>query len=317
MIRGASSVVGRLTLSEGRASLSGQSALEYHPDQPDTARVLPRTAQPTRVPSSPSVTEERRRCPFRPRSSSSTAGSSASRTDVYNLLRPLLKQTVSYRYNRGRELVANGTGWVERIVVDHPEISTYFTPLSICLNVDSFEHLEFETRADQLIVYRSSRVTRASTLEFAPLGASPEPPAAPPARVRHERLRADGAAGPRIARGRVGGAWVCAPEDSHPSDACRCITGRVAGRGGYAATDITGGTPSTGPDVASRRQDASRPRDACTCITLPDVMQPWASRAAVPPEAARPPRGGAVHGAGCSCLTPVAPASQCPRSPRT
>lgn len=98
-----------------------------------------------------------------------------SRTDVYNLLRPLLKQTVSYRYNRGRDVVANGTGWVERIVVDHPEISSYFTPLSICLNVDSFEHLEFETRADQLIVYRLVQGDESVTLEFAPLGASPEP----------------------------------------------------------------------------------------------------------------------------------------------
>ena len=30
----------------------------------------------------------------------------SSRTDMQNLLRPLLKQTVSYRYLRGRELVA-------------------------------------------------------------------------------------------------------------------------------------------------------------------------------------------------------------------
>ena len=97
-----------------------------------------------------------------------------SRTDVYNLLRPLLKQTVSYRYNRGRDVVANGTGWVERIVVDHPEISSYFTPLSICLNVDSFEHLEFETRADQLIAYRLVQGDESVTLEFAPLGSSPE-----------------------------------------------------------------------------------------------------------------------------------------------
>ena len=71
-------------------------------------------------------------------------------TDIYNLLRPLLKQTVSYRYFRGGSVVSNGTGWVERIVVDRPEVSTFFTPLSICLNIDSFEHLEFETRPDQL-----------------------------------------------------------------------------------------------------------------------------------------------------------------------
>ncbi len=93
----------------------------------------------------------------------------SSRTDVYNLLRPLLKQTVTYRYFRGRELVSQGAGWVERIVADHPEISTYFTPLSICVNIDSFEHLEFETRADQLLVYRLIQGDEVIILEFAPL----------------------------------------------------------------------------------------------------------------------------------------------------
>jgi hypothetical protein len=95
----------------------------------------------------------------------------SSRADVYNLLRPLLKQTVSYRYQRGREVVAEGAGWVERIVVDHPEISTYFTPLSICLNIDSFEHLEFETRPDQLLVYTLVQGDESVQIEFAPIGA--------------------------------------------------------------------------------------------------------------------------------------------------
>jgi hypothetical protein len=103
----------------------------------------------------------------------------SSRTDVYNLLRPLLKQTVTYRYLRGRELIANGAGWVERIVSDHPEISTYFTPLAICLNIDSFEHLEFETRPDQLLVYRLVQGDESIVLEFAPVSAAaaqfPEP----------------------------------------------------------------------------------------------------------------------------------------------
>jgi hypothetical protein len=92
----------------------------------------------------------------------------SSRTDVYNLLRPLLKQTVTYRYFRGRDLVSNGAGWVERIVSDHPEISTYFTPLAICLNIDSFEHLEFETRPDQLLVYRLVQGSESIVLEFVP-----------------------------------------------------------------------------------------------------------------------------------------------------
>ena len=101
----------------------------------------------------------------------------SSRTDLYNLLRPLLKQTVTYRYLRGHEVVSHGTGWVERIVLDHPEASTYFTPLSICLNIDSFEHLEFDTRPDQLLVYTLVQGDERVVLEFAPIGDDgPEPP---------------------------------------------------------------------------------------------------------------------------------------------
>ena len=103
----------------------------------------------------------------------------SSRIDLYHLLRPLLKQTVSYRYHRGRELVAHGTGWVERIVVDHPEVSSYFTPLSICLNVDSFEHLEFETRPDQLLVYTLVQGDERVELEFTALAPSGDAPFAP------------------------------------------------------------------------------------------------------------------------------------------
>ena len=75
------------------------------------------------------------------------------RADMLNLLRPLLKQTVTYAYLRGGEIVASGTGWIERIVMDEPETSTYFTPLVVCINIDSFEHLEFDTRPDQLLSY--------------------------------------------------------------------------------------------------------------------------------------------------------------------
>ena len=91
-------------------------------------------------------------------------------TDIYNLLRPLLKQTVSYRYFRAGTMISNGTGWVERIVVDRPEVSTFFTPLSICLNIDSFEHLEFETRPDQLIIYTLVQGDERIVVEFAPVG---------------------------------------------------------------------------------------------------------------------------------------------------
>ena len=94
----------------------------------------------------------------------------SSRTDMLHLLRPLLKQTVTYRYVRGREVVSHGTGWVERIVTDAPDTSTYFTPLAITLNIDSFEHLEFETRPDQLLVYTLVQGDERVVVEFAPVG---------------------------------------------------------------------------------------------------------------------------------------------------
>jgi hypothetical protein len=94
----------------------------------------------------------------------------SSRTDLLNVLRPLEKQTVAYRYYRGHELVQHGLGWVERIVGNDPETSTFFTPLSICLNVDSFEHLEFETRPDQLLSYRLVQGDEAVVIDFAPAG---------------------------------------------------------------------------------------------------------------------------------------------------
>jgi hypothetical protein len=98
----------------------------------------------------------------------------SSRTDMLHLLRPLLKQTITYRYQRGREVVAHGTGWVERIVTDAPDTSTYFTPLAITLNIDSFEHLEFETRPDQLLVYVLVQGDERVIVEFAPIGAGGE-----------------------------------------------------------------------------------------------------------------------------------------------
>ena len=121
-----------------------------------------------------------------------------SRTDIQHLLRPILKQTVSYRFLRGRELVAHGTGWVERIVADEPEMSTYFTPISIAINVDSFEHLEFETRPDQLLVYTLVQGDERVVIEFVPGVGDEEGPAAPrQLELDMARLRADGAAGPR------------------------------------------------------------------------------------------------------------------------
>jgi hypothetical protein len=101
------------------------------------------------------------------------------RRDMLNVLRPLHKQTVAYRYFRGRELVANGTGWVERIVGDNPEVSTYFTPLAICVNVDSFEHLEFDTRPDQLLVYVLTQGDERVILEFVPSASEAPSPLEP------------------------------------------------------------------------------------------------------------------------------------------
>jgi hypothetical protein len=91
-----------------------------------------------------------------------------SRADVQHLLGPILRQTVSYRFLRGREMVAHGTGWVERIVADEPDVSTFFTPISITINVDSFEHLEFETRPDQLLVYTLVQGDERVVIEFVP-----------------------------------------------------------------------------------------------------------------------------------------------------
>lgn len=96
--------------------------------------------------------------------------------DIYHLLRPLLKQTVTYRYRRGGTPVAQGTGWVERIVRNESEVSTYFTPLSICINVDSFEHLEFETRPDQLLTYTLVQGDERVVLEFAPVARETDEP---------------------------------------------------------------------------------------------------------------------------------------------
>jgi hypothetical protein len=90
-----------------------------------------------------------------------------NKTDIYNILRPLLKQTVTYTYFRGAQAESSGTGWVERVVVDNPEIASYFTPLSICVNLDSFDYLQFDTTSDQLLVYTLVIGSERVVLEFA------------------------------------------------------------------------------------------------------------------------------------------------------
>lgn len=93
-----------------------------------------------------------------------------ARSDIYNILRPLLKQTVTYTYFRGTKIESRGTGWVERIVVDHPEVASYFTPLAICLNLDSFDYLQFDTTSEQLLVYTLVIGSERVVLEFAAAG---------------------------------------------------------------------------------------------------------------------------------------------------
>lgn len=94
-----------------------------------------------------------------------------AKSDIYNILRPLLKQTVSYTYHRGPRIESSGTGWVERIVVDHPDVASYFTPLAICVNLDSFDYLQFDTTSDQLLVYTLVIGNERVVLEFAAGGA--------------------------------------------------------------------------------------------------------------------------------------------------
>jgi hypothetical protein len=93
------------------------------------------------------------------------------KSDIYNILRPLLKQTVSYTYSRGSKVESSGTGWVERLVVDHPDVASYFTPLAICINLDSFDYLQFDTTGEQLLVYTLVIGNERVVLEFAAGGA--------------------------------------------------------------------------------------------------------------------------------------------------
>ena len=94
-----------------------------------------------------------------------------AKSDIFNILRPLLKQTVSYTYYRGTKVESSGTGWVERIVVDHPDVASYFTPLAICVNLDSFDYLQFDTTSDQLLVYTLTIGNERVVLEFSAGGA--------------------------------------------------------------------------------------------------------------------------------------------------
>lgn len=94
----------------------------------------------------------------------------STREDMLNILRPLVRQTISYRYFRDRNLISHGTGWVERIVTEQPDVSTFFTPIAVTLNIDSFERLEFTTGVDQLLMYTLVQGDERVVMEFAPIG---------------------------------------------------------------------------------------------------------------------------------------------------
>jgi hypothetical protein len=59
---------------------------------------------------------------------------------------------------------------VERLVVDQPQIASYFTPLAICLNLDSFDYLQFDTTSEQLLVYTLTVGNERVVLEFSAPG---------------------------------------------------------------------------------------------------------------------------------------------------
>ena len=165
------------------------------------------------------------------------------KSDIYNILRPLLKQTVTYTYRRGAQVTGSGTGWVERIVVDHPEIASYFTPLAICLNLDSFDYLQFDTTSDQLLVYTLVIGEERVVLEFAT--------AAPRADVADDARR--GARAPAH-RGRAG-----ARPALHPDGAAHVARGERRRRGGLRWR------PAWPPDASARGR--ASPTSAACCRT--------------------------------------------------
>ncbi|MGI8872415.1 MAG: hypothetical protein ACR2KI_07445 [Candidatus Limnocylindria bacterium] len=98
-----------------------------------------------------------------------------NKSDIYNVLRPLLKQTVTYTYYRDNQVASSGTGWVERLVIDHPEVASYFTPLAICLNLDSFDYLQFDTTSEQLLSYTLVIGSERVVIDFAGTSVAPNP----------------------------------------------------------------------------------------------------------------------------------------------
>ena len=91
-----------------------------------------------------------------------------AKSDIYNILRPLLKQTVSYTLlPRARRSSRAGPAGSSGSWSTTPTSPSYFTPLAICLNLDSFDYLQFDTTSEQLLVYTLVIGSERVVLEFA------------------------------------------------------------------------------------------------------------------------------------------------------
>jgi hypothetical protein len=104
-------------------------------------------------------------------------GLAIGRADKANVLRPLLRQTVSYRRQRGAVTIASGIGWVEEVLGDDPEVSSIFTPLTITINVDAFDSVQFDLEEVGHLRYVLRRGDESIELEYR--AGVPVPVAAP------------------------------------------------------------------------------------------------------------------------------------------
>jgi hypothetical protein len=104
-------------------------------------------------------------------------GLAVLRADKANVLRPLLRQTVSYRHLRDGEVIARGVGWVEEVLGDDPGVSSMFTPLTITINVDAFDSVQFDLEAPGSLRYTLR--TRDEVIEIEYRAGRPIPEEAP------------------------------------------------------------------------------------------------------------------------------------------
>ena len=93
-------------------------------------------------------------------------GLAVLRADKANVLRPLLRQTVHYRHLRDGALLARGVGWVEEVLGDDPGVSTIFTPLTITINVDAFESVQFDLEEPGCLRYTLRSRDEAIEIEY-------------------------------------------------------------------------------------------------------------------------------------------------------